>query len=421
MGQVTQEIESLSEFPVPREPGCPFDPPAAYEAFREESGITRVRLWNDQTAWLITRASYFRELLADPRVSANRSTPGMPMTSRSSQAKLPTRASFRMMDGDDHRRLRRMVNREFTMPSVEASRELIQQICDDLIDEMIDRGPTADLIRDYAFGLPTTLICHILGVSVERRDFFEHAIATMFNRDTDPSVAEAAGKGLITYLTELVEEVGQQEPRDNVVSRLVHQQYLPGKIDLPDLLNTFVQLIAGGFDTTGNGIGSGIHLLLQHPEQLAALRDSDDPKFVAAAIEELLRYIPIIDTGFDRVVTDDIELDGHLIRAGDGLIFNVPAANRDPRDFANANSVDICPAETPDHVAFGSGPHQCLGQNLARVELRVAIPTLLRRLPGLAHAVPVEDVEWRFDRQIVGLDSLPISWDQEAALALRGA
>ncbi|MEV0109800.1 cytochrome P450 [Nocardia sp. NPDC050799] len=416
--QNTEARESLPAFPSPRADKCPFDPPPAFEEHRENAGITEIRLWNNQTAWLITRADYFRALLNDPRVSADRSRPGMPMTSKSSTAKLPTRASFRMMDGEEHRRLRRMVTRDFSMPSVEASREQIQQICGELIDEMIAKGPTAELIRDYAFGLPTQLICHILGISTDQRDFLETQVATMFNRDTDADIAEAAGRALVDYLRTLIEEVGGQEPRDNVVSRLVHRQYRQDKIDLPDLLNTLVQLIAGGFDTTGNGIGSSVHLLLQHPDRLAALRDSDDPRFIAGAIEELLRYIPIIDSGFDRVAGADIDLDGHLIKAGQGLIFNVPAANRDPRDFDAPGELDLC-RDARAHVAFGYGPHQCLGQNLARVEMQVAVPALLRRLPGLAHAVPVDRIEWRFDRQIIGLDALPVTWDQEAALALQ--
>lgn len=312
-----------------------------------------------------------------------------------------------------------MINRDFSMPNVDAKRDQIQKICDDLIDAMIAKGPLAELIQDYAFALPTTLICHILGIPLDRRDFLELHVATMFNRNTPLKVAEESGDAVVSYLRELIDEAAGQDEKDEIISRLVHRQYIPGNIEMPDLINTLLQLIAGGFDTTGNGIGSGIHLLLQHLDQLAALRDSEDPEFVASAVEELLRFIPIIDTGFDRVAIEDIDMDGHLIRAGEGLVFNIPTANRDPRDFENAADVDICGRDVSNHLAFGAGPHQCIGQNLARAELQIAIHTLLRRLPGLDHAIPVGEIEWRFDRLIVGVDALPITWDQEAAAMLR--
>lgn len=416
--QDTEMFESLPTFPAPRADERPFDPPPEYEEYREDEGITKIRLWNDQTAWLITRADYFRRILNDPRASAVRSHPNMPKTSKSAAAKLPSRASFRSMDGDEHRRLRRMVTRDFSMPKVEASKEAIQRICDDLIDEMVSKGPTADIIADYAFGLPTRLFCHILGVPFEKREFFETQVANMFNRNSDVGAAEAAGGALLNYFKEFIGVVAEQEPRQDIVSRLVHEQYTKGNIDLPDMLNTLVLLIGGGFDTTGNGIGSSIHLLLQHEDQLATLRESDDPDLVVKAVENLLRYLPIIDTGLDRVALEDIDLDGHLIKAGEGLVLNVPTSNRDPRDFDDADKIDIT-RDAPAHVAFGYGPHQCLGQNLARAELQIAIPTLLKRLPGLAHAVPADEIPWRFDRQIVGVDTLPVTWDQKAAVALQ--
>ncbi|MEV0109801.1 cytochrome P450 [Nocardia sp. NPDC050799] len=416
--QKTEAPESPPVFPSPRADTCPFDPPPAYEEYREDSGITEIRLWNDQTAWLITRAGYFRALLNDPRVSAVRAHPNMPKTSQMAAAKLPTRASFRSMDGDEHRRLRRMVTRDFSMPKVEASKAEIRQICDDLIDKMIAEGPTADIITDYAFGLPTQLFCHILGVPFEKRQFFETEVTTMFSRSSNIEKSEAAGQALLGYFRDFVDEVAAQEPRQDIVSRLVHEQYAKGLIDLPDLLNTLVLLIGGGFDTTGNGIGSSVHLLLQHPAQLAVLRDTEDQKVIDNAVEHLLRYVPIIDTGLDRVALEDIDLDGHLIKAGEGIVLNVPAANRDPRDFDKPDEFDIT-GPAPAHIAFGYGPHLCLGQNLARAELQIAIPTLLKRLPGLAHALPVDEIPWRFDRQIVGVDALPVTWDQEAAVALR--
>lgn len=414
----TEARDDLPLFPLPRADKCPFDPPPSYEDFREDSGVTKMRLWNDQTAYLITRTEYFKALLNDPRVSAVRSNPDMPKTSPMAAANLPSRTSFRAMDGDEHRRLRRMVTRDFSMPNVETSKEEITRICNDLIDAMIAKGPTADVIADYAFGLPTQLFCHILGVPADTRDFFETEVARMFSRSSDQAEAEAAGQALLGFFKEFIEEVAEQEPRPDIVSRLVHQQYKKGNIDLVDLLNTLVLLIGGGFDTTGNGIGSSVHLLLQHPEQLALLRDTDDQALIERSVEHLLRYIPVIDSGLDRVVVEDLELDGHVFVKGDGLIFNVPSSNRDPRGFEEPDAIDIT-KEAPAHVAFGYGPHQCLGQNLARAELQIAIPLLLQRLPGLAHAVPAEDIPWRFDRQIVGLDELPVTWDQEAALALQ--
>ncbi|WP_040025519.1 cytochrome P450, partial [Streptomyces sp. 150FB] len=171
-----------------------------------------------------------------------------------------------------------------------------------------------------------------------------------------------------------------------------------------------ILLLIAGHETTANMTALGTLALLRNPEQLAVVRDTDDPGRVALAVEELLRYLTIVHTGRRRVATEDVEVAGHLVRAGEGVILVTDSANRDPEAFPDADRLDIDRPGVRRHMAFGHGTHQCLGQNLARTELQLAYPALLRRFPNLATAVPDEELRFKDDMLVYGLHALPVTW-----------
>jgi cytochrome P450 len=203
----------------------------------------------------------------------------------------------------------------------------------------------------------------------------------------------------------------EAEPDDALISRLI-REYLPtGELTRETIaMNSFI-LLNAGHETTANMIGLGTLALLENPDTLARVRDTDDPKVISSAVEELLRYLTIVHSLVARVAGEDIEIGGTLVRAGEGLIMNLPAANRDPAFLNDPDTLDI-DRNSRGHMAFGHGVHQCLGQTLARAELEIALPTLLRRLPNLRLAVPVEKIRFRGDMSIYGVHELPVVWEK---------
>ncbi|MFF2076125.1 cytochrome P450 [Kitasatospora sp. NPDC058162] len=169
-------------------------------------------------------------------------------------------------------------------------------------------------------------------------------------------------------------------------------------------------MLLAGHETTANMIALGTLTLLRHPDQLARLRETDDPRLIADAVEGLLRYLTIADSGIVRFVQEDTTIGGQPVRAGEGLIFSLPAANRDSAFLQDDPDRFDIHRQARGHLAFGYGTHQCLGQNLARTELQIALPTLLRRLPELRLAVPFEDVRFRSHTLAYGIAELPVAW-----------
>jgi cytochrome P450 len=210
------------------------------------------------------------------------------------------------------------------------------------------------------------------------------------------------------YLRTLVERKNG-DPSDDLLSRLIVEQLRTGQMDIEDIVSMGLLLLIAGHETTANMIALGTVALLENPDQLAELRDTDDPKLVANAVEELLRYLTIVHNGRRRVALEDIEIGGEVIRAGEGVVIATEVANRDEAAFPDPDTLDIHRAAR-HHVAFGYGVHQCLGQPLARVELQVVYSTLYRRIPSLALAVPVDELPFKHDMAIYGVHALPVTW-----------
>lgn len=396
------------EFPMARAAGCPFDPPPALREQQGAEPISRVRLWDGSSPWLVTRHDQVRALLGDPRISADPARPGYPHRDAAAKARAETRQTFITMDDPDHARLRRMTTAPFAIKKVEAMRPAIQKIVDGLIDTMLAAPGPVDLVEAFALPLPSLVICELLGVPYEKHDFFQKHTKVLVRRNSDPQEAIAASEALIGYLQDLLADK-LAEPGDDILSDLATRRVATGELTPREAAEMGSLLLAAGHETTANMIALGTVALLRHPDQLALLRDSDDPKVIAATVEELLRYLTIVHSGRLRVALEDIETGGVTIRAGDGVICATDVANRDPEVFPDPDRLDIA-RDARRHVAFGFGVHQCLGQPLARVELQVVYSTLYRRIPTLALATGVDQLRFKHDGVIYGVYELPVTW-----------
>ncbi|WP_064456453.1 cytochrome P450 [Streptomyces hygroscopicus] len=402
---VDERAAGAPEFPMARAAGCPFDPPPALRDRQQEGPLSRVRLWDGSTPWLVTRYADQRALLADPRVSADITRPGYPL-----QSPLPPGGpgiSFILKDDPEHARLRRMVTAPFAIKRVEAMRPGVQKIVDDLIDDLLAGPKPVDLVDAFALPVPSLVICQLLGVPYADHDFFQTNSKVIINLDVTPEQRSAAHGNLIGYLDGLMAEKIAR-PVDDLLSGLA-TRVTAGELSREEAARMGVLLLIAGHETTANMIALGTLALFEHPDQLALLRDTDDPVLVSSAVEELLRYLHITHNGRRRVATEDIEIAGEVIRAGEGLILANDIANRDPEVFAEPDRLDIR-RDARRHVAFGFGVHQCLGQPLARMELQVVYGTLYRRIPTLRPATELERIPFKHDGSVYGVYELPVTW-----------
>ncbi|MGW0591054.1 cytochrome P450 [Streptosporangium sp. NPDC002607] len=400
--------ETLAQrFPWPRPV---IDPPDAYAQLRAENPVVRVTLISGQQAWLITRYDDVRAILADPRVSADTRKPGFPSLGyQPSEHERP----FLRMDPPEHTVFRRLLSKNFMVKRVESLRPDIQRLVDKTIDAMLARPERpVDLVEHLALPVPSTVLSWILGVRAEDRAFFNKVTEALMNGSdvTDPQAMQRflqAIQDLNAYTAEVVaEKQAQEDPGDDILGQLVRAAR-EGTVTHQDILNTGLLFVLAGYDTTANMTALGTLTLLQHPDQLAELRAN--PALIPAAIEELLRYLTIVNLIVLRVAAEPIEIGGQVIPAGDGIIPLNISANRDDAHYPDAATFDIHRGAR-DHFAFGYGVHQCIGQPLARVELHVIFETLLRRIPTLSLAVPVEEIPFKIWSPINGVFRLPVTW-----------
>ncbi|MGW0760982.1 cytochrome P450 [Streptomyces sp. NPDC002814] len=403
-------IDAIPEYGTSRAPGCPFDPAPAMLARREEGPVVRVRLWDGSTPWLVTGYTEHRAVLSDPRVSVVPTTPGMPRLSPSeAQAEATASAlSFILMDDPEHARLRRMVTGAFSVKRIETMRPVAQRIVDERIDAMLAGPNPADLVEAFALPVPSLVICELLGVPYESHDFFQRDSRVIINRDSTAEERREAAIRLYMYLDGLVGEK-LDDPGEDLLSGLTGR-IRAGELSREEAVQMGVLMLFAGHETTANMIALGTLALLEHPAQLDRLRESDDPKFVAGAVEELLRYLTITHGGTRRVALADLEIGGQLIRAGEGIVVVNETANRDAATFGDDPDRLDLDRDARRHVTFGYGIHQCLGQSLARMELQVVYGTLYRRIPTLRLAADIDDIPFKHDGFIYGVYELPVTW-----------
>ncbi|WP_396878910.1 cytochrome P450 [Mycobacterium sp. SMC-2] len=392
-----------------RQAGCPFALPPGVLALAESKPLSRVRIWDGSTPWLITGYEEVRTLFSDSRVSVDDRHPGFPHWNEgmSLMAGKRPRSVF-TSDGEDHTRFRRMLSKPFTFKRVEGLRPAIQQITDEHIDAMLAGPQPGDIVTALALPIPSLVISQLLGVPYEDAEFFQqHANVGVARYATGEDVVEGITR-LREYLANLV-EAKMENPAEDAVSDLAERVKV-GELSVPEAAALATGLLIAGHETTGNMIGLGTLALLQQPEQLAVLRATDDPKVIANAVEELLRYLSIIQNGQRRVAVEDIEIAGEVIRAGEGIIIDLAPANWDADVFDEPGRLDVYRSTAGQHVGFGYGRHQCVGQQLARAELQILFPTLFRRIPTLRLARPIEEIPFKHDRLAYGVYELPVNW-----------
>ena len=318
-------------------------------------------------------------------------------------------------EGDEHRRLRRLVSRTFTPRMVERLRPRIQEIADTLLDAVEPRREM-DLVEEFAFPLPITVIAELLGIPVADRDRFREwsnvIVSRALIRD-DMNTFRAQMEEFVDYLRRLFAQ-RRGTPGDDLISALLRVEDTDDTLSEPELSSTVVLLIIAGHETTVSLIGNAVLVLLRHPEQRAQLER--DGTILGAAIEELVRYEGPVERALHRWASEDVVLGGKTIRRGDGVIAILGSANRDPAQFACPDELDLTRRDN-QHVGFGRGSHYCLGAPLARLETEIALSTLLRRLPGLRLRVSVRELRWRPVPLFRSLVSLPVAWDAPSVSA----
>ncbi|QIP83259.1 cytochrome P450 [Streptomyces sp. Tu 2975] len=395
---MSESLHTVTKLPTERQPGCPFDPPAELLDARRHGPISRYTHPGGKPGWLITGYDLVRSVLADSRFSSRKELLNVV------DFELPPAppGEFLLMDEPQHRRYRKPLVGKFTARRMRLLTERIEQITTDCLDTMEKTGPPTDLVTAFAKPIPTIIICELLGVPYQDRDSFQEQIDKFMNGETSDEDLAAAYTATQEYLAQLV-VAKRANPTDDVLSELTDSDLTDEELQGISLI-----LLAAGFDTTANMLSLGAFALLQNPAQLTALRA--DPALADQAVEELLRYLSVAKS-FMRTALVDVEVGGRTIEAGTTVVLSYNTANRDPERFTDPHGLDIR-RESGGHLAFGHGIHLCLGQQLARIEMRVAFSSLLSRFPTLRLAVPAEEVGLRPETaDIYGVKNLPVTWD----------
>ncbi|MGW6963807.1 cytochrome P450 [Streptomyces zaomyceticus] len=396
---MSEPLHTVTTLPTERRPGCPFDPPSELTDARRHGPLSRYTHPGGMPGWVITGYDLVRQVLADPRFSSRKDLLNVV------DFELPPAppGEFLLMDEPQHSRYRKPLVGKFTARRMRLLTERIEQITTECLDVMEEAGPPTDLVTAFAKPIPTIIICELLGVPYEDRNSFQEQIDTFMNGEVSDEELIAAYGATQEYLAQLVASK-RANPTDDVLSELTDS-------DLTDeeLRGIGLILLAAGFDTTANMLSLGTFALLRNPAQLDALRA--DPALTDQAVEELLRYLSVAKT-FMRTALEDVEVGGQTIKAGTTVVLSYHTANHDPERFTDPHLLDLR-RQDGGHLAFGHGIHLCLGQQLARVEMRIAFSALLNRFPTLRLAVPAEEVGLRPETaDIYGVKSLPVTWDR---------
>jgi cytochrome P450 len=396
--------------PMNRDAG-PFNPPADITRLRDARPVSPMIFPDGHEGWLVTGYDAVRQLMADTRFSSRQDigvlhmpyeTPGMPVATEPSP-QIP--GMFIAMDPPDHTRLRKRLTGAFTVKRMKQLEEHIVEVAERQLDHLAQLAPPVDLVAEFALPVPSLVICELLGVPYADRETFQVNSAKFLVKEQPLEEKMAAFGALNTFLAELVASK-RATPSDDILSDLARQDDLT----IEELTGIAFLLLLAGHETTANMLALGTFALLEHPEQLAELRA--DPDLMPDAVEELMRYLSIADIFF-RYATEDIELCGETIPAGSTVIVSLLAANHDSLRFENGDSLDIH-RKARGHLSFGHGVHQCLGQQLARIEMRAGFGWLLRRFPDLRLAVAAGEVKLRTDMNIYGVHELPVTWTETA-------
>ena len=393
------------QFPFQRT--CPFDPPPQYAKARAAGPLFAITLWNGKRAWLVTRHEEIRAVLSDDtRFSGAMAHPDFPRVTAARVAVDRNERAFVGMDNPAHDRYRRLFSREFSMRRMLALKPVIAGIAERLIDELVARGPPVDLVATLAVKFPSLVMSAVFGSPYEDHEFIIRCAVARHGLTQTPRDAELKSRELAAYMRRLI-DAKEAAPGDDMVSRIIEEQVKPGALSRDDFAEIGAMILRAGHDTTTNMIGMGTLLLLQNDAMRRRL--AADPALIEGAVEEMLRFITPVQFSPRRVALEDVEIGEVTVRQGEGLFMLLASANRDEKFFAEPDTFDVA-RDASQHLAFGFGIHQCLGQMLARFELQVMFEAMLRRLPGLRLAAPLEEVRFKHDMQIYGVHNLPVTW-----------
>ncbi len=388
---------------LPRDHPNPFDPSAELSRLRHELGLSRLAFPDGHVGWLVTRYDLARAVLSDHRFSSRQELQHLPLPQqrgRPEQGYEP--GLFPHMDLPEHSRYRRVLTGRFTAPRVRPLESAIGAIVAECLGQLARTGPPADLVTAFAQPIPRLVICELLGVPRADRGILEPELAALVDlASTQERLGIALGT-LAGYLRDLLLR-SRAEPASGLLGALVAETDL----SVEELTNVALVLLTAGALPTSNMLALGTFALLSHPRQRALLES--DPAIIGSAVDELLRYLSVNQFDVRRAALEDVELAGKVIRAGETVVVALAAANRDPGRFCDPDTLDLRRQGSGD-LAFGHGIHHCLGQHVARAELRVGLRQLFLRFPRLRLAVPAEEVPTLDDSVLYGVRELPVAW-----------
>jgi len=373
-----------------------------YSDLRAHAPMARVEMPFGGQAWLATGYDAVRQVLLDPRFSrALAADPDSPRLS----PEIPPASAIVSLDPPEHTRVRRLVARAFSMSAVEQQRLRVRSIVTDLLDGMDRSGAPADLVAEFALPLPLTVICEMLGVPLQDHDRFRRFTGALVTRSVAREEVADARADLEDYLWTLLER-RRAEPTDDLLSALMLARVDSDGLADVEVINLAVGLLVGGHESTATHLTSSVFTLLQHPDELEALRRR--PELIESAVEELLRFVPVgVAGGFVRVATENVQVGDVLVGAGEAVLPAMISANRDEAVFAAADRLDLERGRSP-HLGFGHGAHHCIGSQLARMQLQEGIGGLIQRFPSLRLADA--PLDWKTQLVQRGFASLSVAW-----------
>ncbi|GLK99194.1 cytochrome P450 [Dactylosporangium matsuzakiense] len=399
----------MNGYPAARD--APHLMPQCYAHWREEGPLTRVELPDGRPAWLVTRHEDVRSVLRNPALSSDTSAPACPRFGSAVEVP-PLNTTMIALDGPAHTRLRRMLGPEFSIAAVAR----LTPVVDRIVRESLDRlaaGPhsadaPADLVGGFTLPVASRLICHILGLGYEAHAIFERSTHVLSAGTSSAQQKLDAGATIVGLVGELVARRLRKPTDADLTGRLVASYVATGALSEDEAVHNLTLLLGAGHHTSANMTAlSALSLML---DPALAQRFRDEPQLRANLVEELLRHHTIVQLGLSRVAGADIVVGDAVIHKGDGIVLSLQSANGDPRHFHDPGTLDPARAEARQHLAFGFGPHSCVGQNLARATIRSALSGLVHRLPGMRLAVPVEQLAFNDALDFHGLRALPIHW-----------
>lgn len=402
----TEKSEQILDYPF-RAPG-PLDPPEEWARLREGCPVAHVRLPSGDKAVLLTRYADVRQVLADPRFTRNLSEEGAARTTANESGSVfENETAASLTQGERHQWWRRVITKSFTVKRISAMQQRIEAMAEQLVAEMKAKGAPADLMSSLAFPLPVWVICELLGVPGVDREKLAYWSNTMLSltQYTQKEIDEAQAEFSRYFMAHIAAK--RENPGEDLLSELITLHDEGQQLTEQELLMTAQGILVAGHETTSNAIGKMMAMLLsdrQRWEQLVA-----DPSLIRTAVEEALRFDANGGFGLPRFIREDVEVGGATLPRGTTVVCSLSSANRDERSFERAGEMDL--ARSPNtHIAFGAGPHSCVGQALARTELQTVLSVLVRRLPSLELAVPGDALPRREGLLIGGLEQVMLRW-----------